>query len=91
MYRQPMLAYTIIGRRADAVIVPGERTRKAVEEHYGVPNERLHIVHQGADEAFHPMDDQPELLAATRKRFFGSDRPYLLFVGKGSPRGTSRC
>ena len=87
MYRQTYARlYKHCARRADAVIVPGERTRKAVEEHYGVPNERLHIVHQGADEAFHPMDDQPELLAATRKRFFGSDRPYLLFVGKGSPR-----
>jgi glycosyltransferase involved in cell wall biosynthesis len=32
------------------------------------------------------MDDQPELLSATRQRFFGSDRPYLLFVGKGSKR-----
>jgi glycosyltransferase involved in cell wall biosynthesis len=72
-------------RRADAVIVPGERTRRAVAEHYGVPDERLHVVHQGADEAFHPIDDQA-LLSATRIRFFGSDRPYLLFVGKGSPR-----
>jgi len=87
MYRQTYARlYKHCARRADAVIVPGERTRKAVEEHYGVPDERLHIVHQGADEAFHPMDDQPELLSKTRKRFFGSDRPYLLFVGKGSPR-----
>jgi glycosyltransferase involved in cell wall biosynthesis len=73
-------------RQADAVIVPGERTRKAVAEYYGVPDERLHVVHQGADDAFHPMDDRPELLSATRKKFFGSDRPYLLFVGKGSTR-----
>jgi glycosyltransferase involved in cell wall biosynthesis len=71
--------------QADAVIVPGERTRKAVAEYYGVPDERLHIVHQGADEAFHPIDDQA-LLSATRTRFFGNDRPYLLFVGKGSKR-----
>lgn len=87
MYRQTYARlYKHCARRAEAVIVPGERTRKAVEEHYGVPKERLHIVHQGADEAFHPMDDQPELLSATRRRFFGADRPYLLFVGKGSPR-----
>jgi glycosyltransferase involved in cell wall biosynthesis len=32
------------------------------------------------------MDDKPELLSATRRRFFGEDRPYLLFVGKGSKR-----
>jgi glycosyltransferase involved in cell wall biosynthesis len=87
LYRQTYARlYKHCARRADAVIVPGERTRRAVEEYYGVPNERLHVVHQGADEAFHPMDDQPDLLSVTRKRFFGSDRPYLLFVGKGSPR-----
>jgi glycosyltransferase involved in cell wall biosynthesis len=78
--------YRYNARQADAVIVPGERTRKAVSRYYGVPDERLHIVHQGADDAFHPMDDKPELLSATRRRFFGEDRPYLLFVGKGSPR-----
>ncbi len=87
LYRQTYARlYKHCARRADAVIVPGEKTRRAVEEYYGVPNDRLHIVHQGADEAFHPMDDQPDVLSATRKRFFGSDRPYLLFVGKGSPR-----
>lgn len=87
LYRQTYARlYKHCARRADAVIVPGEQTRRAVEEYYGVPNDRLHIVHQGADEAFHPMDDQPDVLSATRKRFFGSDRPYLLFVGKGSPR-----
>jgi glycosyltransferase involved in cell wall biosynthesis len=87
MYRQTYARlYKHCARAADAVIVPGERTRRAVESYYGVPNERLHIVHQGADEAFHPMDDQPELLSATRKKFFGIDRPYLLFVGQGSQR-----
>ena len=86
LYRQTYARlYRHCARRADAVIVPGERTRRAVAEHYGVPEERLQIVHQGADEAFHPIDDEA-LLSATRTRFFGTDRPYLLFVGKGSPR-----
>ena len=86
LYRQTYSRlYRYCARHADAVIVPGERTRRAVLEYYGVPGERLHIVHQGADDAFHPIDD-PALLTATRTRFFGTDRPYLLFVGKGSKR-----
>lgn len=72
-------------RQADAVIVPGERTRRAVAHYYGVPDARIRIVNQGADDAFHPIDDQA-LLSATRTGFFGSDRPYLLFVGQGSQR-----
>lgn len=86
LYRQTYARlFRYNARQADAVIVPGEQTRRAVADHYGVPCERLHVVHQGADDAFHPIEDQA-LLSATRTRFFGSDRPYLLFVGKGSPR-----
>ena len=86
LYRQTYSRlHRYCARRADAVIVPGERTRQAVAQYYGVTDRRLHIVPQGADDAFHPIDDQA-LLSATRTRFFGSDRPYLLFVGKGSPR-----
>ncbi len=72
-------------RHSDAVIVPGERTRRAVVDYYGVDEDKVHIVHQGADDAFQPITDQA-LLSRTRIGFFGSDRPYILFVGKGSQR-----
>ena len=86
LYRQTYARlFRYNARQADAVIVPGERIREAVAEHYGVPNERLRIVPQGADEAFRPINDKA-VITGTRKRFFGTDRPYLLFVGKGSPR-----
>src|SRR4051794_12814171 len=86
LYRQTYARlYRHCARRADAVIVPGESTRQAVAKYYRVPDERLHVIHQGADEAFQPIEDQT-LLSATRAKFFGSDRPYLLFVGKGSVR-----
>jgi glycosyltransferase involved in cell wall biosynthesis len=72
-------------RRADAVIVPAESTREAVIGHYGVRPERITIINQGADDAFQPIDDEA-LLSQTRTGFFGHDRPYILFVGKCSPR-----
>ena len=85
-YRQTYARlYRHCARVADAVIVPGIRVAKAVETYYGVPRERIHIVHQGADDAFHPISDQ-NILRATRSRFFGKPRPYILFVGKGSRR-----
>lgn len=72
-------------RRAEAVIVPGAATKAAVVQHYGVPAERVSVIHQGADEAFCPIDDGA-LLSAARRRFFNADRPYILFVGKCSAR-----
>lgn len=77
--------YRHCARRADAVIVPAEVTRQAVVERYGVPEERVAVVHQGADDAFRPIDDSA-VLRATRARYFGTGRPYILFVGKCSVR-----
>lgn len=72
-------------RRADAVIVPGADTKDAVVRHYGVHADKVAIVHQGADDAFRPIEDS-QILSGVRTRFFGRDRPYILFVGKGSRR-----
>jgi glycosyltransferase involved in cell wall biosynthesis len=77
--------YRHCARRARAVIVPALATRDALVSCYGVPPERVFVVHQGVDDAFRPVED-PDVLHATRKRFFGSDRPYILFVGKCSVR-----
>jgi glycosyltransferase involved in cell wall biosynthesis len=72
-------------RHADRVIVPAAVTRDAVMEQYGVPAERIAIIPQGADDVFQPVTD-PEVLRAVRVKYFGADRPYLLFVGKCSVR-----
>jgi len=77
--------YRSSARRADAVIVPSQSTRDDVVRLYGVDRRRVEVVPQGADDAFRPLEDA-ELLRATRERFFGSDRPYVLFVGKCSQR-----
>jgi len=77
--------YRSSARRADAVIVPSESTKRDVERIYGIPSARVVVVHQGADDAFRPLHDAATL-RRTRERFFGGDRPYVLFVGKCSQR-----
>ena len=71
--------------RADRIIVPCETTRDDVAEFYKVDPSRIDVVEQGSDDSFKPLDD-PELLRRVRRRFFGGDRPYILFVGKASTR-----
>ncbi len=72
-------------RRADMVIVPAECTRDEVMRHYGIAADRIAVVAQGADDAFKPTTD-PAVRQAVRERYFGHDRPYVLFVGKCSER-----
>jgi glycosyltransferase involved in cell wall biosynthesis len=77
--------YRWSGRHADAVIVPSEATKRDVHAIYGIPESRIAVAHQGAPESFGPIADEA-VLRATRKRYLGTDRPYILFVGKLSQR-----
>ncbi len=79
------LRYRLSARKADAVIVPSESARKHVIDLYGVRPERIDIVPEGVDDSFHPTEDE-DVLRETRRRFFGDERPYILFVGKFSQR-----
>ena len=73
------------GRHADAVIVPAEATKQDLHAYCGIPESRIEVAHQGAPDSFAPIVDEA-VLRATRKRYLGADRPYLLFVGKLSQR-----
>ena len=72
-------------RAAQMVIAPCETTKADISNFYGIPPEKIAVVEQGSDDCFRPMDD-PERLRAVRLRFFGADRPFILFVGKCSTR-----
>ena len=77
--------FALCARQAEAVIVPSEITRESVIDYYKVRPDRVVVVPQGADDAFRP-GTSADVLSATRTRFFGADRPYILYVGKCSAR-----
>lgn len=77
--------YRHSAERADIVVVAAETTKCDVERLWGIPPERMVVVLQGADDCFRPIEDGGEL-RAVRRRYFGGDRPYILFVGKASIR-----
>lgn len=72
-------------RLANRVIVPSHSTKADIARAWGIPEDRIAVVPQGADDCFRPITEEA-VLTAVRRRFFGSDRPYLLFVGKASTR-----
>jgi len=77
--------YRLSARKADVVIVNAQSTKERVRDRYGIAEEKIEVVLLGVDEAFRPLDD-PALLRRTRERYFGSDRPYVVFVGGLSRR-----
>ena len=77
--------YRWSARRAEAVIVPSEATKRDLHAFYGVAASRIEVAPQGAPDSFAPIADTG-VLRATRERYLGADRPYVLFVGKLSQR-----
>lgn len=77
--------YQLSGARADAIICPCETTKNDVVDYYDYSDDKIKIAYEGTDEIFRPLDDE-EVVRATRQQLFGSEAPYILFVGKCSRR-----
>jgi glycosyltransferase involved in cell wall biosynthesis len=77
--------YRSSAKRAERVIVPSRSTLEDIQEHYRLPAEKLVVVPLGADEAFRPIADE-QLLRDVRRKYLGTDAPYIVFVGKFSQR-----
>src|SRR5262249_4370806 len=72
-------------KRATRVIVVSDSTSADVQSYYGIPGEKIDVIPPGADTVFAPLDDD-QLLRETRLKWLGSDRPYIIWVGKLSLR-----
>ncbi len=64
---------------ADAVVAVSAGTRADVLSLFAVPEERIHVIHNGIDAAEYARTDQTDALAA---RGIDPERPYVLFVGR---------
>lgn len=77
------LVMTRSARRASAVIVPSEFTKRELVEHIEVQEQRIHVAPLGVSEKFAPASDQT--IAQVRERH-GLPERYLLCVGNVEPR-----
>ncbi|CAN5577362.1 glycogen synthase [soil metagenome] len=64
---------------ADAVIAVSHGTRADVQHHFDVPDERLHVIHNGIDtDEYRPTAETDAL----RRHGIDPATPYVLFVGR---------
>src|SRR5690606_30134415 len=66
-------------QNADGVIAVSEAMKDDVRELYGVPAERIRVIHNGIDPDEYRPQLSPELL---RRRGIDPDLPIILFVGR---------
>ena len=84
-------------KRADAIIVPSESTRRDLVELTDAESRKVHVVPEAADERYRPLD-RSERMAALRspdrnrltpdmiRIVSGEFGPFILFVGTVEPR-----
>ncbi|MBD3293091.1 MAG: glycosyltransferase [Armatimonadia bacterium] len=77
------LVMTRSARRASAVIVPSEFTKRELVEQVDVEQQRIRVAPLGVSEEFAPADDR--MIAQVRERN-GLPERYLLCVGNVEPR-----
>jgi glycosyltransferase involved in cell wall biosynthesis len=75
-------AYSLSATRATVVCTVSEHSKRDMVRFYGMKPERIHVVPDGVDtELFRPIPEQ-DALTGWRTKIFGSDIPYIVYVGK---------
>jgi glycosyltransferase involved in cell wall biosynthesis len=67
-------------KRARLIVCVSQHTRDMVAERFGVPDERLCVVHHGVGDQFRPQGE--DAITRVSRDKYGIRGPYLLFVGQ---------
>ncbi len=78
--------YNLSARKASAVSTVSEYSKKDMVRFYGMRPGNIHVVPEGVDTGrFRPINDR-ERLVKWRTDAFGSDLPFIVYVGKPTER-----
>ena len=76
------VAYSMSANRATVVCTVSEHSKREMVRFYGMKPEQIHVVPEGVDtRIFRPAQDL-QSLTKWRVKVFGSDIPYIVYVGK---------
>jgi glycosyltransferase involved in cell wall biosynthesis len=79
-------AYSLSAKRASVVCTVSEYSKRDMVRFYGLKPERIHVVPEGVDtRVFRPILER-ERLTEWRVRAFGSDLPFIVYIGKPTER-----
>lgn len=76
--------FQLVRSRARRVLVTSDSAKRDVQEHLGVPEDRISVTPLAADPRFRPIDDEDAIRAVRRR--LGVPERYLLFIGTSGPR-----
>lgn len=77
------LSWKILAQRVKAIITVSNFSREQLKLHLGIPQEKIHVIHNGVSAPFEP---QSQTKIGEVKMKYKLDKPYFLFVGTNEPR-----
>lgn len=77
------LSWKILAQRVKAIITVSNFSRERLKIHLGVPQDKIHVIHNGVSVPFGP---QSQTRIGEVKKKYGLDKPYFLSVGTNEPR-----
>jgi glycosyltransferase involved in cell wall biosynthesis len=80
------VAYSLSARLATVVTTVSEHSKRDMVRFYGIKPERVHVVPDGVDTKLFRRIEDRQRLKQWRIRVFGSDVPYIAYVGKPTER-----
>ncbi|MDD3717769.1 MAG: glycosyltransferase family 1 protein [Actinomycetota bacterium] len=83
-----MWAHRRAARGADMVIAVSENTARDVQRIWGIPPQRIAVVHEGVTPDYAPVEDGSVKAAALER--YGIEGPYFLYLGGFDPRKNLR-
>jgi glycosyltransferase involved in cell wall biosynthesis len=75
-------AYSLSAKRAAVVCTVSEYSKRDMVRFYRMQPDDIHVVPEGVDTRLFRPIPEPERLAQWRVKTFGSDTPYIVYVGK---------
>ena len=75
-------AYSLSAKQATVVCTVSEYSKRDMVRFYRMKPEDIHVVPEGVDTRLFRPISEPERLARWRIKTFGSDIPYIIYVGK---------
>lgn len=80
------IMYDLSAHRATLVSTVSRYSQKDMAHFYRLDPERIHVVPNGVDiRLFKPLND-PQICSKWRRKIFGDNRPFVLYVGKPTKR-----
>lgn len=72
-------------RKTDHIIAVSESTKSDLISLLGVAPQKVTVIHEAADPAFHPIEDK-KLVCTVRRRYGLDEQPYIIFLSTIEPR-----